>query len=209
MTGRTLLLACVLVAAAAGRHEVLQSRPLRTPGASISQLPRSLGGWQSMGDVTFPASVEALLRADEYVNRTYRGTGSTVGLYVGHHRTQRQGTAIHTPLNCLPGAGWWPVSFERVALDDAGPTVNRVVVQKAGARQVVYYWYQSHQRVVASEYWSKFYLVADALTTRRSDVALVRVIVPISSADGSQRAFDEGRAFASLALSAVDNALFQ
>jgi EpsI family protein len=58
-------------------------------------------------------------------------------------------------------------------------TVNRYVVQKGLERQLVLYWYQSRGRVVASEYWSKFYLINDAIRTNRTDGALVRVIAPI------------------------------
>ncbi len=58
--------------------------------------------------------------------------------------------------------------------------MNRYVIQKGLDRQLVLYWYQSHGRVVASEYWSKFYLVRDAVTLNRTDAALVRVIVPIA-----------------------------
>jgi len=43
---------------------------------------------------------------------------------------------------------------------------------------------------VASEYWSKLYLVRDAVRLNRTDAALVRVIVPIdpNADDGEKRA---------------------
>ena len=44
------------------------------------------------------------------------------------------------------------------------------------------YWYQSHGRIVASEYWGKFYLVYDALRLNRTDAALVRITVPVGMA---------------------------
>jgi EpsI family protein len=210
MMVRLVILVSLLFGAAAGRHEVLKVRPPWVPGATLGQLPTTMHEWRSTGDVPFTASIESLLGADEYVNRSYRGAHASVGLYVGYYHAQRQGAAIHSPLNCLPGAGWRPLSFERIALDGPGSIVNRVVVQKGESRQAVYYWYQSRDRVVASEYWSKFYLVADALTTRRSDAALVRVTIPIApGADGAGRAFDDGRAFAALTLSAVKDVLFQ
>jgi EpsI family protein len=54
---------------------------------------------------------------------------------------------------------------------------------------VVIYWYQSHGRVVASEYWGKIYLVLDAIRMNRTDGALVRVIAPIvTSEDQAERA---------------------
>jgi EpsI family protein len=43
----------------------------------------------------------------------------------------------------------------------------------------VLYWYQSHGRVVASEYTSKLLLIHDAIRMNRSDGSLVRVIAPI------------------------------
>jgi EpsI family protein len=56
---------------------------------------------------------------------------------------------------------------------------NRYVIQKGLNRQLVLYWYQSHGRTVASEYWSKFFLIRDAMRLNRTDAALVRVMVPI------------------------------
>ncbi len=45
------------------------------------------------------------------------------------------------------------------------------------------YWYQAHGRIVASEYWGKFYLVYDALRLNRTDAALVRITVPVMNGD--------------------------
>jgi len=210
MMTRILVLAVLLFGAAAGRHAVIDRRPVQIPGVALNQLSTTLGDWQSTGDVPFSASIETLLGTDEYVNRSYRSARGSVGLYVGYYRAQRQGAAIHSPLNCLPGAGWQPISLERVPLGGSAAIVNRVMVQKGGTRQAVYYWYQSRDRVIASEYWSKFYLVADALRTGRADTALVRVMVPIlPEVDGARAAFDEGRAFASHAQPAINNVLFR
>ena len=61
-------------------------------------------------------------------------------------------------------------------------------MQKGLDKQLVLYWYQSHGRVVASEYWSKFYLVTDAVRMNRTDGAIVRVIAPVAgnSAEAEQ-----------------------
>ncbi len=87
-------------------------------------------------------------------------------------------------MNCLPGAGWEPVS--KAARPLPTPTapgrdivVNRYVVQKGLDRQLVLYWYHGRGRVVASEYWSKLFLINDAVRSNRTDGALVRVIAPI------------------------------
>jgi EpsI family protein len=133
----------------------------------------------------FDDRVLKTLGADEYVSRLYSGPdANVVGLYVGYYRTQRQGDTMHSPLNCLPGAGWQPVSGGRVVIPIEGREpieVNRYIVQKGEERQLVLYWYQSQSRVVASEYWGKVYLVLDAIRTRRSDAALIRVTSPIGA----------------------------
>ena len=66
--------------------------------------------------------------------------------------------------------------------------INRYVVQKGLERQLVLYWYQSHGRVVASEYWGKFYLIRDAVRLNRTDGALVRVTAPINGDNGDASA---------------------
>ena len=57
--------------------------------------------------------------------------------------------------------------------------INLYVLRKDLDEQLVLYWYQAHGRVVASEYWGKFYLVCDAIRLNRTDAALVRITVPV------------------------------
>ena len=58
-------------------------------------------------------------------------------------------------------------------------TVNLYMVSKEGNRQLVLYWFQAHGRAVASEYWAKYYLVADSIRMNRSDGGLVRLMTPM------------------------------
>jgi EpsI family protein len=75
---------------------------------------------------------------------------------------------------------------DRIPIDLPGvgrPLVNHYIVAHGDARSVVLYWYQSRDRVVASEYWAKFYTMVDSLASNRSDTALVRVVVPTGPGD--------------------------
>ena len=60
------------------------------------------------------------------------------------------------------------------------------------------YWYQSQDRVVASEYRGKVYSVVDAIRYNRTDAAIVRVIAPVSGegAAGVTQAEQEAADFA-------------
>ena len=92
----------------------------------------------------------------------------------------------HSPKNCLPGAGWTQLSSDDSSIDVGRPqpiVVNRYVVQHGDERSVVLYWYQSRERVVASEYTAKFWVMADAIRLNRTDTALVRVVVAMGSGD--------------------------
>lgn len=153
------------------------------PRSPLVELPRSFGPWTRSMDVPLEPEVRELLGVDDYVNRTYATeAGDPVSLYIGYYASQRQGDTIHSPQNCLPGAGWQPVEGSRVALDVHGQrvTVNRYLIQKGLDRQVVLYWYQGRGRVVANEYANKLWLMLDAARLHRSDGALVRVVAPVA-----------------------------
>jgi EpsI family protein len=105
-------------------------------------------------------------------------------IYVGYYETQARGQTIHSPKNCLPGAGWEALSSEAYPLDlpDGEVKVNRYVLQNDTERAVVLYWYQGRGRIAYDEYGVKLDLLRDAALKRRSDEALVRVVVPVGEA---------------------------
>lgn len=174
------------------------------PRQALASFPMQIGDWQGQRAVRFDQQVLTVLGVDDYISRTYEASGrNPVGLYVGYYASQRQGDTIHSPLNCLPGAGWQPLTRRRVVLpvpgSAGGVVVNRLVVQKGLENQVVLYWYQGHGRVTASEYWGKIYTVVDAIRLNRTDGALVRIVSPVLHDDpqGEQRAEKSALAFAS------------
>ena len=67
------------------------------------------------------------------------------------------------------------------------------------------YWYQSHGRVIASEYSAKFYLVADSIRMNRSDGALVRVITAINPGESETVAENRAVAFTQNFLPLLDS----
>jgi EpsI family protein len=190
MNNRLLVLAAIFLAASLGLAHAsrAESTPIRRP---LTDLPLVLGGWHGRVEPELPPRILEILRVDDYTVRSYFASdGRPLRLYVGYYATQRQGATIHSPLNCLPGAGWIPVELGRKTIDvRVAPDrrraieVNRVVIEKGLERQFVLYWYQSHDRVVASEYWGKIYTVVDAIRLNRTDAALVRVTAPVASRD--------------------------
>jgi EpsI family protein len=164
------------------RHEVIP------PTQPLADLPRSLGDWQFVAEGVVDQESQDVLKADDLLLREYAqpSTRQAATLFIAAFRSQRNGKSPHSPKNCLPGSGWTPLRQDEYQVDvgAAAPiTVNRYVVQHAERRQLVLYWYQSRDRVVANEYTAKYYVMVDAIRLNRTDTALVRVVVPIANGD--------------------------
>ena len=180
MIGRALgVLGLMVLAAVATAH--LTAAEVTVPRAPLEQLPLTIDEWQGRSSRPFSDDIVTELGVDDYINRYYLGaSGVPLSLYVGYYAQQRQGDAIHSPRNCLPGAGWQPIDTATLTLS-SGVTVNRYVIQKGIDRQVVFYWYQGRGRIIANEYANKAFLMLDAARLRRTSGGLVRVILPVTT----------------------------
>ncbi len=182
-SGRFWIMIVVLLGAFVGLRHLSHGEavPLAEP---LSNFPVQVETWHSREVPIEPRIIQALGVSD-HVNRLYEASGNpSIYLYVGYYKSQRTGQLIHSPKNCLPGAGWEPVSagsVELIGLKGNRVSVNRYVIQNGLQRQLVLYWYQSHGRIIASEYWGKIYMVLDAIRLNRTDAALVRISTPITN----------------------------
>jgi len=206
-TGRFLIVAALL----AGTAGLLQARrkmeliPKREP---VSSFPIQLGSWRGQ-DQRISDDVLAILGPGDFVSRIYTQAGQPfVGFFLAYFPSQQAGDTIHSPKNCLPGSGWMPVESAQIVIaGNNGRFVqaNRYIIQKGIDRQLVVYWYQAHGRAVASEYWSRFYLVADAIRLNRTDGALIRIITPIQEGEAWEIAQQRAVSFAQQVLPSLDN----
>jgi len=148
---------------------------------ALAQFPATFSGWTVLHEDPIDADVANTLRADGLLSRTYTNRASgPAGLLVAWFQSQRAGASQpHSPKVCLPASGWTPESTGELSIATASGaiTVNRYVVASRNERAVVLYWYQTSHRVIAGEWAAKLWLVADALRDRRTDTALVRIVV--------------------------------
>src|SRR3979409_673714 len=160
---------------------------------NLKDFPAQIGSWHQLGgDLRFDDETEKVLRADDYLSRNFVSNGHTASFYVGYYATQRNGATYHSPLNCLPGSGWVMSDPARITITPTGGgppfEANRFVIANGRDRALMIYWYQGRGRAVASEYWGKIYTVLDSVRRRRSDGAMVRVMVPVgNSQEEAQR----------------------
>jgi exosortase D (VPLPA-CTERM-specific) len=162
-----------------GREDVIPARK------TFAEFPLSIGDWRGATG-RLEAIVLDELKLDDYILADYIAPGrGTVNLYTAYYATQRADQSAHSPRSCLPGGGWVMGDFGQrplagVAAGDGDLRVNRVIVQKGDYRQLVYYWFQQRGRNITNEYAVKWYLFADALESKRSDGALIRLTTMIA-----------------------------
>jgi EpsI family protein len=168
-------LGCVLLFGVREQEEV----PPRAPMATV-QL--ATPGFQTK-DIVIDSAERAVAGMSDYVMRTFQRDSTDPGfsVYVGYYDYQVQGKTIHSPKNCLPGAGWEPLasSVHQVSVGGTSYPVNRYLLANKGYQALVYYWYQGRGRIESSEYRVKYNLLHDAALYGRTEEALVRIVVPI------------------------------
>jgi len=167
-----------------------------TARESLVDFPLQLGAWQGT-----PAQLEqqylTALQMDDYLLADYMDSSRhPVNVYVAYYQSPKKGRSSHSPKQCIPGGGWDITSFEPLRMDQvsglkSGETVNRVVIQKGGHKQIVYYWFKQRDRWMTSEYFVKFFLFWDSLTRQRADGALVRLTAEVRA--GESEAVADGK----------------
>jgi EpsI family protein len=160
----------------------------RVERQELRGFPKQVGAWQQTGgDKQFDNQTMSVLRASDYLLRDYRSAdGRTINFYVGYYASQRTGATYHSPLNCLPGAGWVMSEPGTITISPKGRpsfVANRYLIQNGNQKDLLVYWYQGRGRSVASEYWGKIYTVVDSVSMRRSDGAMVRITTPVTSSE--------------------------
>jgi EpsI family protein len=163
----------------------------------FDSFPEKLGPWKAKEDLPFSRQILDILKVTDYINRDYISDDNRlVNIYVGFYQSQKKGQLIHSPKQCLPGSGWSDERYETQwipmdGVDGNGMLVNKYLATNGMKKILVFYWYQSRGRIIVNEYLAKIYLIWDAMTKRRTDGALVRVIV-FFDADDEKHALGTG-----------------
>lgn len=204
MPGLVLLAGCVLLFQ--GTREQV-AVPLAGP---LDRILARVDGYQ-VQDQRVSDDERKVAGMSDYVARLYmRDTTIAFTTYVGYYDRQMQGKTIHSPRNCLPGAGWEVLESRTATVTSAtGPhVVNRYLLKNGTLHAVVYYWYQGRGRVVANEYTVKLNLLRDAALKGHTEEALVRIVVPIEATPAAEARADElGLRMASRLMDEVEVAL--
>ena len=154
------------------------SQPLSIP---LDRIPAELGGWTESRNLTMDPGSLRSLDATSYLLRLYKNDTRQLELFVAFYAQQRAGESMHSPKHCLPGArmGDLEAGVGFRAPNGGHPVrINKYSIQNVGTRKVILYWYQSADRIIASEYMGKLLLAKDTLLTGRTAGSIVRIMLP-------------------------------
>jgi EpsI family protein len=173
----------IILAAGIGLLGLTHDQERPKPVRPIAQILDTVGGYTHKR-IEVDTNSQRVAGMDEYVNRVYmQDTTAVFSLYVGYYTYQTQGKSIHSPRNCLPGAGWEPVESATMPIGSApgigSRDMNKYVLANQGNYAAVYYWYQGRGRIESNEYTVKYNLMHDAALYGRTEEALVRLVVPL------------------------------
>jgi len=154
----------------------------RNPSAlarPLDQIPMQLGAWKGTPEPEPQGRILELLQSTSTLSRSYSRNGRTLDLFIAYYAIQRAGESMHTPKNCLPGAGWEISKYDSadIPLDGHSEKINKFTIQSGDARAMVFYWYQTRDRIIANEYKGKGLMLWDAITRGRSDGSVVKITV--------------------------------
>lgn len=178
------ILTILILIVAAGINHYFSKPDISLPRKPLSEFPKALGDWTIISDQQIDSRAMNILQVDDYIMRNYRSSdGKMIGLYIGYFKSQREGKGIHSPRQCLPGAGWVAVdtSIYNMPIPNHNPgtvPLNKFIMGKGLDRQLFLFWYHGRGRAYASEYWNKIYLIWDGLIRKRTDGALIRINNP-------------------------------
>jgi EpsI family protein len=168
----------------------LQTRPgLVVDASPLASLPSTVGTMRSV-EMPVESAVESILRADFNVQRAYvpPPKADPIWVYIGYYGTERGGRPEHVPRGCYIGAGWDIESASVVgAGDGTDRRMNEYLVEKAGERQLVHFWYRSARRTgMIGGIDQRLDQIVGRIRTGRADGALIRVSTTLTSGGESE-----------------------
>lgn len=153
----------------------------------IGSFPSAFFGWQGRPEVVEPEIIK-LSGAEEAFNGVFRNdNGEEVALYLGYRGSAflENENFFHSPTVCLPAQGL-EVSKTKTRQIDGIPRfgtirVTEMAVNSAGSSQLVYFWFQTKDKVTHDKDINRFHLALHAIGRNNTHDIFARQMTPIRS----------------------------
>jgi EpsI family protein len=167
---KTTWIAAAIVAAAGVSANMIRATeagdrgPLRLDSAAIA-------ADSSFVDESLDSDFQETLRAREVLYRMYAPeSDAPVWVFLAYFDQQREGSQVHSPRHCYPGAGWSIENEIAMKADWRDGEVHGLVVSDGVVRRLVCYWYQMPGDVTPDVLQLKLALTRRAVLRKPQDV---------------------------------------
>ena len=166
------------------KQEYLPSPP------PLSSLPADIGPWHVTNEHTLDTEAYEMLSPDDVLNRVYTKSDEnqiSLDLFVAYYKSQHRAKGAHDPKVCLPGSGWNPIKTDTIVItiphSQSSISANYYLIEKGNSRNLVIYWFQTASGTLAHEQTLRLANLFDSARRNRSDMALVRIVIPVERSD--------------------------
>ena len=151
----------------------------------FTQFPLTVNGWQGRVE-TLDTKIIELSGAEDAFNGIYRSqTGDVVSLYIGYRGSPfvESENFFHSPSVCLPSFGWVTLAISNHEISEVPGfdkiVVRKMLIEKMGYRQLVYYWFQTKNRVSSNVNVNRLHLMYHALRKDITHDLFIRPMTPL------------------------------
>ena len=145
----------------------------------LREFPTTNGEWRQTSRGEFSDEILQVLKPTDYLSAQFvNPQGDSVNLYIGYHGGGKGGGEIHSPKNCLPGAGWLKLSEQVLSLKINGRDlpVVQAVYQKGGEKELFIYWFRTKSdETITNEVGLKLAQIRSSIASRRRDATFIRI----------------------------------
>ncbi|HVN71332.1 MAG TPA: VPLPA-CTERM-specific exosortase XrtD [Desulfomonilia bacterium] len=159
--------------------------PLHLKGG-FEMFPPAIGDWKGKPD-SMDREMIALSGAEEALSAVYADKdGKAVSLYIGYRGSpfNESENFFHSPSICMPSSGWnidrMSSRMIRKVAQFGDIKVQELMTEKLENRQLVYYWFQTRNRISDDVNINRFHLSLHALMQDNTYDLFIRPITPMS-----------------------------
>lgn len=159
------------------KSEVIVNKP------SLMQHFQNINGYITIRNIPLDDSAYAMLELDDYVFADYQGKNSRINLYIGYYYRADTASASHSPLICYQSHGWKVEGMQSKHTLTAGKYTihyNEIITSLDEEKELVLFWYQSHDDTNTHPTRNKFDLAINSLLKNDEQHAFVRIAIPMT-----------------------------
>ncbi|SLM30614.1 Eight transmembrane protein EpsH (fragment) [Desulfamplus magnetovallimortis] len=146
----------------------------------------NFGQWRGQRQLVEPEIIEASGAEESFSGYYVNDKNEVVSLYIGYRSSAflENRNFFHSPTVCLPASGWKTLEQSRHTLHDIPfyqtfDVTQMVVGGPMESRQLVYFWFQTKDRVTHDKNINRFHLAMHAIKKDNTHDLFIRLMTSI------------------------------